>query len=406
METDTTILNETDPGWGTADSSIDAPCKENSTSCSGDILRLCLDGDWKDWDDCSVHSAMCTVVSGVHQCVVIRDTSKLLDTDTSDDTGTQTDAQDTSDTEVDSNTHLPDDTGTQTDAQDTSDTGVDSSTHLPDDTGTQTDAQDTSDTGADSETETVIDSDSVIDTGKQTAVDTGSGSDSVVDTGTGTGQSSVTALTIVAPNGGESWKVGTTHDITWTYSGDVTNVKLEYTYDDGDHWRGITASTLNDGAYAWAIPEKTASSSEVRVRISDASDLLPNDVSDALLSLLPVDDDAFEPNDDYVAAYPIVFGDSVGAKLIYDSIIDYYKFDATAGDAIVITNLTYSLSESIYEFDVGIMDGDLNWVAGMPFSDNNTEYLSFIAPRTGTYFIAVHSSYGLGEYLFTLTKGQ
>ena len=35
-------------------------------------------------------------------------------------------------------------------------------------------------------------------------------------------------LAINIPNGGENWPAGETHNITWSYSGNIQNVKIEY----------------------------------------------------------------------------------------------------------------------------------------------------------------------------------
>ncbi len=49
------------------------------------------------------------------------------------------------------------------------------------------------------------------------------------------------SVTVVSPNGGESWTGGGSGNITWT-SSNVNNVRLEYTLDGGT-WTVITAST-------------------------------------------------------------------------------------------------------------------------------------------------------------------
>src|SRR5207244_9569132 len=40
------------------------------------------------------------------------------------------------------------------------------------------------------------------------------------------------ALAVTSPNGGEQWAVGSVHPVTWTSTGSVANVKLEYSKDD------------------------------------------------------------------------------------------------------------------------------------------------------------------------------
>jgi hypothetical protein len=76
-------------------------------------------------------------------------------------------------------------------------------------------------------------------------------------------------ITVTAPNGGESWTVGSSHDITWTSTGTIANVKVEYSTDNGTAWTSVTASTPNNGSYAWTVPY--ASSTQCLVRVSESS---------------------------------------------------------------------------------------------------------------------------------------
>jgi len=73
-------------------------------------------------------------------------------------------------------------------------------------------------------------------------------------------------LTITSPNGGESVGVGSTESIEWGTTGDITNVKIEYTV-DGSTWKDVVASTENDGSYDWTVPNDA--SKAVKIRISD-----------------------------------------------------------------------------------------------------------------------------------------
>jgi hypothetical protein len=95
--------------------------------------------------------------------------------------------------------------------------------------------------------------------------------------------SPTSTLTLTVPNGGESWNAGRDHTITWTSQGYIANVKLEYSVNNGADWTTIVTSTPNDGSHAWTIPGGV--SSENLVRISDATDGDPVDVSDAVFSI-------------------------------------------------------------------------------------------------------------------------
>lgn len=87
------------------------------------------------------------------------------------------------------------------------------------------------------------------------------------------------SVTVTAPNGGESLSGGSSTNITWTSTGSIANVKLEYSLDGGSTWTTIAASTPNDGAQAWTVP--SSATTQGRVRVSDASNAATNDMSNA-----------------------------------------------------------------------------------------------------------------------------
>jgi hypothetical protein len=87
----------------------------------------------------------------------------------------------------------------------------------------------------------------------------------------------VATLTVTAPNGGESWTVGTTQTIAWSSANLSANVKLEYY--NGSIWTVINASTANDGTESWTVPN--APSTQARVRVTSVTDGGISDTSDA-----------------------------------------------------------------------------------------------------------------------------
>jgi endonuclease/exonuclease/phosphatase family metal-dependent hydrolase len=98
----------------------------------------------------------------------------------------------------------------------------------------------------------------------------------------GSGGGPTPAVTVTAPNGGESWAGGSAHNITWT-SSSVTNVKLEYTL-NGSTWSTITSSTAaSAGSYAWTVP--SSATTAAKVRVSDASNAAVTDASDAAFTI-------------------------------------------------------------------------------------------------------------------------
>ncbi len=84
-------------------------------------------------------------------------------------------------------------------------------------------------------------------------------------------------VSLISPDGGQTWQGGTTYNVTWSVS-NISNVKLEYTTSPGGAWQLITASTpATTGSYPWACPY--VSSTQVRIRVGDATDSAPFDSS-------------------------------------------------------------------------------------------------------------------------------
>ena len=73
------------------------------------------------------------------------------------------------------------------------------------------------------------------------------------------------SLSITSPAGGESLKPGTTHNITWTTTGNVGDVRIDYSVDDGDTWLSIAASAPNTGNYQWIVPDLGSTTCLVRI---------------------------------------------------------------------------------------------------------------------------------------------
>src|SRR3989338_8484847 len=81
-------------------------------------------------------------------------------------------------------------------------------------------------------------------------------------------------LTLTSPVGGESWVVGDDHGITWTKTGTMGNVKIEYSTDGGATYPNLITPDGGVPSYGspfnWTIPD--AIGNRVRVRVSLLSD--------------------------------------------------------------------------------------------------------------------------------------
>lgn len=91
------------------------------------------------------------------------------------------------------------------------------------------------------------------------------------------------SLQLISPNGGESWTAGTTRTITWSSTGPIANVRIEYSTNNGSAWSDVTTSTPDDGNYSWTIPGTT--SVQCLVRISDAGNASINDTSNTAFTI-------------------------------------------------------------------------------------------------------------------------
>ncbi|MEI6823214.1 MAG: hypothetical protein WCL51_14885, partial [Bacteroidota bacterium] len=79
------------------------------------------------------------------------------------------------------------------------------------------------------------------------------------------------SLILLSPNNGQIWITGTTQNITYSYnSSSVSNVKLEYSTDNGINWSTIISSTAATGAYSWVVPDFPTT--QARIKVSDIVD--------------------------------------------------------------------------------------------------------------------------------------
>jgi len=100
---------------------------------------------------------------------------------------------------------------------------------------------------------------------------------------------------LTAPVGGELWQVGSIHNITWN-SANVTDVKLEYSTNNGITWNSIVDSTkANLGSFTWTVPSTISDS--CKVKISDINDTAYTSISTNMFSIIaPLPFSLISPN--------------------------------------------------------------------------------------------------------------
>ncbi|KAB2921056.1 MAG: T9SS type A sorting domain-containing protein, partial [Bacteroidetes bacterium] len=96
-------------------------------------------------------------------------------------------------------------------------------------------------------------------------------------------------VTLVSPNGYQRWESGVNRFILFSSTA-VTNVKLEYSTNNGAVWNDIATVPASSGQYVWKVP--TAVSAAYRVKVSNADAAAVKDSSDAPFAVVPVSSDS------------------------------------------------------------------------------------------------------------------
>ena len=86
-------------------------------------------------------------------------------------------------------------------------------------------------------------------------------------------------ITVLAPNGGETWPVGAPRNIAWAWTGSIAAVRIDVSTNNGADWTPVVVSTANTGLYPGIVPN--APSAQCLVRVSDAADAGVFDTSNA-----------------------------------------------------------------------------------------------------------------------------
>jgi photosystem II stability/assembly factor-like uncharacterized protein len=97
--------------------------------------------------------------------------------------------------------------------------------------------------------------------------------------------STANAVAVASPNGGETLPSGSPYNITWSRTGVVDSVKIEYSTDNGTTWAivspGVPASPTS---YAWNVPNTPTAQGRVKVSWTDSSNI--SDMSDGAFTIV------------------------------------------------------------------------------------------------------------------------
>lgn len=95
-------------------------------------------------------------------------------------------------------------------------------------------------------------------------------------------------LTLLTPNGLETIAGGSTYNITWSYTGTVGGVEIEFSTNNGTTWSQVYPPNIgNSGSYLWLVP--MVESQNCRIRIKNAANTAISDISDSSFTIYQCD---------------------------------------------------------------------------------------------------------------------
>lgn len=102
-------------------------------------------------------------------------------------------------------------------------------------------------------------------------------------------QNGAKSISLTSPKGGENWEIGSEYSITWTYSGAISDVRIQL-YKNLQQNNALDVSVLSGsngfGTYKWTIPANLTAGNDYKVRVSDANDASVFDISGSDFSII------------------------------------------------------------------------------------------------------------------------
>ncbi len=97
------------------------------------------------------------------------------------------------------------------------------------------------------------------------------------------------AVTVLAPNGGETWYVGSDYEIEWEAYDEngVDSVGIYYSTNAGADYMPIATGEPNDSVFAWTVPDAPAESALVKIIAYDSRENESEDASDGVFHIVP-----------------------------------------------------------------------------------------------------------------------
>jgi hypothetical protein len=128
-------------------------------------------------------------------------------------------------------------------------------------------------------------------------------------------------VSVISPNGGESWAAYTTHSIVWNASDNlgVTYVDIFLSLvGQGGPFSLVSGGETNDGTYLWTIPADTSDNSYIKIVAYDYSSNTGDDLSNAPFTIY-----SSPSNCDYVIGDINDSGNTNGLDVVF--MVNYFK---------------------------------------------------------------------------------
>ncbi|MCX5750368.1 MAG: hypothetical protein NT099_01655 [Candidatus Saganbacteria bacterium] len=156
------------------------------------------------------------------------------------------------------------------------------------------------------------------------------------------------SIEVTSPATGAQWKVADTNNITWTSSGEIPFVKIEYSKDNFvTDVNTVITSTENDGSFGWEVANDV--SDTVKIRISKVGSAEVAGTSGAFGILQPRNEEGELEPGSHVLSYPSVFSPLSG------------------GNVRIVYRLTSNTRIRLYLFDIS---GQVAWSRAYEPGDN------------------------------------
>lgn len=167
------------------------------------------------------------------------------------------------------------------------------------------------------------------------------------------------AITITAPNGGETLGAGEQVNITWINDGATNFCDIDYSTDNGSTWSNIIFNQfIASQSYSWTIPAQLSSNYLIRVR--DSVDNCKSDESDQV----------FEVSSEATSSIQIT--NPVGGESIDGCTTVMIQWNSLATSNSF--NVEYSLDGGINWINIAsahfTISGTYNWTSSNEFSNN------------------------------------